>query len=77
MKQLVKAATGVFLILLFSPVVLGAVVVGAIAIAAYKVEPGLIGRVLGICFMVGLPSLFICMAGVQLLRGNMVRQRGD
>jgi hypothetical protein len=71
MRRPLKVAAGVMLILFFSPVVIGAIAVAAIAIPVYRVEPGFIGRILGLCFLFGLPGLFMCMAGAKLVRKNV------
>lgn len=73
MNRPLKVAAGVMLILLFSPVVIGAIVLAALAIPGYRFEPGFISRILGLCFLFGLPSLFACMAGAQLVRRNLTR----
>jgi hypothetical protein len=53
------------------PVVIGAIAVAATAVPGYRIEPGLIGRILGLCFLFGLASLFMCIVGVHLVRKNM------
>ncbi len=71
MKRLLKVAGGIMLILFFSPAVIVSIGVAAIAIPGYRVEPGFMGRVLGVCFLFGLPGLFACMVGGRLLRQNL------
>lgn len=71
MKRALKVCIGVMIVLFFSPVVIGAIAVAAMAIPGYKVEPGFASRILGICFLFGLPGLFMSMAGAELVRKNI------
>ena len=71
MKRPLKVVGGITLVLLFSPAVIGAIAVAAMVIPGYKFEPSYVNRMLGLCFLLGLPSLFACVVGAQMVRQNL------
>jgi hypothetical protein len=76
MDRSLKVAVGVMLILFLLPLVVGAIVVTGMAIPVYGIEPGIAGYILGWCGLVGVPSLFLCIVGVRLVRENIKEPRG-
>jgi hypothetical protein len=66
-----KVAAGVLLMPFFSPFAIGAVVVTGMVIPVYGIEPQMGGYMLGWCAAIGLPSLFMCIVGVQLVCRNI------
>ena len=71
MHRPLKVAVGVMLILLFSPLVIGAIVVTGMAIPAYGSEAQFARFLLVWCGLVGFLSLLVCIVGVQLVRKNI------
>jgi len=71
MSQAMKLAVGVMLMLFFTPLVIGAIVVILIAAPAYSPEPEFVGAILASSSLVGFFGLLMCIAGFQLVRNNI------
>jgi uncharacterized paraquat-inducible protein A len=77
MDRSLKVAVGVMLILFFSPLVIGAIIVIGMLFPVYGMDPQWGGYILGCCALAGLPSLLACTVGVELVRKNIREPRDD